>query len=183
MKRLILFLFMTSIAALGIAQTATSPTDATDTTAVFYISPMLGFYTSNGTVAQRLTPNIEFGLQWDVISLGIDIGKVNMGQKSGRDTTTYFEIRPNLNVFQQGKFTNTLTIGIGYIPHAKENIMMEFTTGMQFTPNPRYSYNLFFGTYYFSGVESASSQNFFGVSGMYYFLRDKAKKQKGLFNK
>lgn len=181
MNKIIFTFLMTAIAARGFAQTATSPTNATDSTAVFYISPMLGFYTGSGTAAQRVTPNIEFGLQWDVISLGFDIGKVNMGQKSGQDTTTYFEIRPNLNVFQQGKFTNTLTIGIGYIPHAEENIMMEFTTGIQFTPNPRTSYNLFFGTYYFSGENSASNQNFFGVSGMYYFVRDR--KKKGLFNK
>jgi hypothetical protein len=181
MNKIISTLLLAAIATLGFAQTATSPTNATDSTAVFYISPMLGFYTGNGTFAQRFTPDIEFGLQWDVFSLGFDIGKVNMAQKGGRDTTTYFELRPNLNVFQQGKFTNTLTIGLGYVPNAEENVMTEFTTGMEYTPNARVSYNLFFGTYYFSGVHSASSQNFFGVSGMYYFLRNK--KKKGLFNK
>jgi hypothetical protein len=183
MKKTIFTLFMTAITVLAFAQTATSPTNATDSTAVFYISPMFGFYTGSGTAAQRFTPNLEFGWQWDVISLGLDIGKVNMGQKSGRDTTTYLEIRPNLNVFQQGKFTNTLTIGVGYVLNAKENIMVESTAGIQFTPNPRYSYNLFLGTYYFSGVESSTSQTFFGVSGMYYFLRNPNKKKKGLFNK
>jgi hypothetical protein len=181
MKKIILTVLITGFSTFCFAQTSTSPTNATDSTAVFYISPMFGFYTSNGTAAQRFTPNIEFGLQWDVISVGFDIGKVNMAQKSGKDTTTYLEIRPNLNVFQQGKFSNTLTIGLGFVPNAKENIMMEFTTGIQFTPNPRFSYNLFFGQYYFSGVESASSQNFFGFSGMYYFTKDS--KKKGFFSK
>jgi hypothetical protein len=181
MRLFTLTLLLTGFTLFCTAQTTTSPTDATDSSFVFYISPMYGLYTSSGTLAQRSTPEIEFGLQWDVFSLGFDIGKINLGQSGGRDTTTYFEIRPNLNVFQQGKFTNTLTIGLGFIPHAKENIMTEFTTGIEYTPNPRFSYNLFFGTYYFSGVHAASNQNFFGLSAMYYFLRDK--KKKGLFNR
>jgi hypothetical protein len=183
MKKLTLTILLTGIALCAFAQTSTSPTDATDSSFVFYISPMGGFYTSPGTFKKRLTPDLEFGLQWDVFSLGVDVGKVNLGQNGGRDSTTYFELRPNLNVFQQGKFTNTLTIGLGFVPHAKENIMTEFTTGIEYTPNPRFSYNLFFGTYYFSGVHSASSVNFFGLSAMYYFIRDKKKKKKGLFNK
>jgi hypothetical protein len=151
-----------------------------DTAAVFYIAPSYGFYTNSGTLALRSSPNIEIGLQWNVISLGLDIGKTHLDQKAGRDTTTYFQIRPNLNVFQQGKFTSTLTFGIGYVPNARENILIENTTGIQYSPNPKWSYNLFFGTYYFSGVESARNQSFIGFSMMYYFL---PKKKKGLFNK
>jgi hypothetical protein len=151
-----------------------------DSTAVFYISPMYGFYTNSGTTAMRSSPNIEVGLQWNSISVGLDVGKVHLGQKSGRDTTTYFEIRPNLNVFQQGKFTNTITFGVGYIPNAHENILLETSAGIQYSPSAKLSFNIFFGTYYFSGVESARNQNFFGVSGMYYFL---PKKKKGLFNR
>lgn len=147
---------------------------------VFYVSPMVGLYTGSGTLAQRTTSDIEIGMQWDVFSLGLDIGKNHLGQESGKDTTTYFEIRPNLNVFQQGKFTNTLTIGLGYIVGAKQNILTEFTTGIEYTPNQRFSYNVFFGTYYYSGRYSSSQNNFFGLSAMYYF---KSKKSKSLFTK
>ena len=82
-------------------------------------------------------------------------------------------------MFQQGKFTNTLAIGLGYVFGAKQNILTEFTSGIEYTPNARYSYNLYFGTYYFSGVTSASSQNFLGLSAMYFF---KPSKKKGLLN-
>jgi hypothetical protein len=176
MKKNILTIVMLVIGGFCFAQNSVF----NDSTAVFYISPMYGFYTNSGTTALRSSPNIEFGLQWNSISLGLDIGKVHLAQKAGRDTTTYFEIRPNLNVFQQGKFTNTLTLGAGYIPNAKENVMLETSAGIQYSPSAKWSYNVFFGTYYFSGVESARNQTFFGFSGMYYFL---PKKKKGIFNK
>ena len=149
-------------------------------TGIFYISPMFALYTGIGTLEERFTPDIEIGKQWDVFSLGIDIGKIHVGQKSGKDTTSYVEIRPSLNVFQQGKFSNTLTIGIGNVFNAAANILTEFTTGIEYTPNKRYSYNVFFGTYYFSGKEFSSSQNFFGFSMMYFFTRHQT--SKGLFN-
>jgi hypothetical protein len=147
----------------------------------FYISPMYGLYTGSGTFLQRSTVAIELGKQWDVFSLGLDIGKNNLGQRNGRDTSTYFEIRPNLNVFQQNKFTNTLTIGFGYIMNAKVNLITEFTTGIEYSPNKRFSYNVFFGTYYYSGRDASYSLNFLGVSMMYYFTNRHS--STGMFNK
>ena len=140
---------------------------------------MPAFYTSAGTAAQRASFNIEVGKHWEVFSVGLDIGKINLASKSGIDTTWFAKVRPNLSVFQQGKFTNTLAIGLGYVFGAKQNILTEFTSGIEYTPNPTYSYNLYFGTYYFSGVTSASSQNFIGLSAMYFF---KPSKKKGLLN-
>ncbi len=71
-----------------------------------------------GTVAEKANLSFEIGRQWTVFSMGLDIGKTSLGKVKDRDTTVYIEIRPNLNVFQQGRFTNTLTIGIGYIFHS-----------------------------------------------------------------
>ncbi len=166
MKKTILILLFIATGIAGKSQT--------------YISLMPGFYTGQGTVAQRTTFDMEIGRQWDVFSLGLDFGKTNLTKQVGKDTTFYAEIRPNLNVFQQGKFTNTLTIGLGYVFGAKENVLTEFTTGIEYTPGTTFSYNVYFGTYYFSGEYSASSQNFFGVSAMYYF---KQSKKRGLLNK
>ena len=58
--------------------------------------------------------------------------------------------------------------------------MFEFTSGIEFTQKKTWSYNLFFGTYYFSGETSSSSRNLFGFSIMYYFNEIHIK---GLFNK
>jgi hypothetical protein len=141
----------------------------------FYVSAMPAFYTRAGNTAERFTFAVEVGKQWDVFSLGIDIGKTKLTRQYGRDTTWYVELRSNLNVFQTGKFTNTLFLGLGYVPRAQENIMMEATTGIEYAINPQYHYNVFFGAYYFSGKSSASTSNFFGMSLVRY-LRKKNKK-------
>jgi hypothetical protein len=172
--RKIIFIFLVLISFTSRAQTKDTLQGEN------YISPMIGLFTGSGTIAQRTTIDIEFGRQWDVFSLGLDIGKNHIEKVSGSDTNWYVEIRPSLNVFQQGRFTNTLTIGLGYIFNAQQNILTEFTTGIEYTPSKTWSYNAFFGTYFYSGTNSSGSQNFLGFSVMYYF---KESHKKGLFNR
>ena len=104
-----------------------------------------------------------------MFSLGLDVGKTSLGKVIGRDTTAYIEIRPNLNIFQQGKFTNTFTAGIGYIFNTRQNLMTELTSGIEYSLNSQYHFNILFGQYYYSGKTDASSVTFFGVSVMRYF--------------
>ena len=91
----------------------------------------------------------------------------------------YFELRPNLNVFQQGKFTNTLTLGIGYIFNAQQSMMTELTSGIEYAYNSKWHFNITFGQYYYSGKYITSNTTFFGFSLMYYF---KNNIQKALIN-
>jgi len=141
--------------------------------AQFYVSAMPAFYTSAGNIGDRLTMDIEFGKQWDVFSLGVELGKTNFSKHENVDTTLYTEIHANLNVFQQGKFTNTITIGSGYIFNAMENIMFEATTGIEYSISNQLHANVFFGTYYFSGKSTASNNNFFGISLVHFFQKKK----------
>jgi len=133
-----------------------------------YISLAPSLTNSAGTLAEKANFAVEVGRQWDVFSLGLDIGKTNMAPVNGRDTTAYLELRPNLNIFQQGKFTNTFTAGIGFIFNAKENLMTELTSGIEYAYSPTIHFNVFFGQYYYSGRVSASNVTFFGFSGMLY---------------
>jgi hypothetical protein len=150
-----------------------------------YIAIQPSFYsTLNGGVlrsspSQRTTFDIEIGRQWDVISLGLDIGKTTL-QKQGSyyDSSTpvgkwYLEIKPNLNVFKQGKFTSTLTIGFGYVFNSNQPMMNEFTTGVEYDANPSWCYNVNFGTYYFTGNGISTNQSFFGFSIVYLFKNKK----------
>ena len=138
--------------------------------AQYYISIMPATYTGTGGLKERLTADIEIGKQWgDDFSMGIDYGRTNLTNKN--DTTSYLEWRPNLNVFHQGRFTNTLTIGVGYIFNAKQNFLTECTTGIEYSINKHYHYNLYFGTYYFTGETYSSNQNFLGMSIIYYFVK------------
>ena len=150
-----------------------------------YISITPAFYTTGtggGSVpqtstGQRTTIGIEIGKQWDVISLGIDLGKTTLEKNAGNGDINgviptgkwYIKLRPNLNVFQQGKFTNTLTIGIGYVFGSKQRMLNEFTTGIEYDPNPNFAYNINYGTYYFTGKGVSSNQVFFGFSIMYFY--------------
>jgi hypothetical protein len=134
-----------------------------------YISLVPTLTNSPGKLAEKANLSIEAGKQWDCFSLGIDIGKSTLGKVTGRDTSVYLEARPNLNVFQQGKFTNTVTIGIGFIINAHENFMTELTSGIEYACTPLIHFNIYFGQYYYSGKESASSTTFFGLSVMKFF--------------
>jgi len=134
-----------------------------------YISFIPSLTNSPGTIAGKSNLSLEIGRQWDVFRLGADIGKTSLGKMDGRDTSLYLEVRPNLNIFQAGKFTNTLTPGIGFIFNSKENLVTELTSGIEYSYSPYLHFNIIFGTYYYSGLVSASNVTFFGLSLAYYF--------------
>ncbi len=161
MKYLIVFSTLLSVNSFCLAQT--------------YISLVPSLTNSAGTIAEKANLSIEVGKQWDVFSLGIDVGKTTFGKISGRDTSVYLEIRPNLNVFQQGKFTSTFTPGIGYVFNAKENLVTEVTYGIEYALNDLIHFNVYSGQYFYSGKESASSVSFFGLSVIKYFSPSKGK--------
>ena len=166
MKKTILIL----IAIIGISQLK----------AQTYISYAHGLTNTAGTLAEKSNVSIEVGKQWDVFSLGLDLGKTTLSKMSGKDTSTYIEIRPNLNIFQQGKWTNTFTAGIGYIFGAQENLLTELTSGIEYSASETVHINVQFGQYYYSGLHAADNSTFLGASVMYYL---KPSKKKALINK
>ena len=138
--------------------------------AQYYISFAPALTNTAGTIAEKSNVALEIGKQWNVFSLGVDIGKTSLSRVTGRDTTTYFEIRPNLNIFQQGRFTNTFTAGIGYIAGAKDNLITELTSGIEYSWTDQIHVNANFGQYFYSGRYDAFNVTYFGLSFMYYFV-------------
>jgi len=161
MKHLLIIFLCTAISIRCAAQT--------------YIAICPSLVNTPGTVAGKTNIALEVGRQMGVFSVGADIGKTHFASQPGRDTTIYLEVRPNLNIFEHGKFTNTLTMGIGGVFNAKENFMTELTTGMEYEMNDHYHFNANFGQYYFSGRETLTSYTFFGFSVMHYFGRTNKK--------
>jgi hypothetical protein len=139
-----------------------------------YISVAPCLTNDAGTFWGKSNFAIEVGRQWDVFSLGLDVGKTSLGKVTGRDTTAYLELRPNLNIFQQGKFTNTFTAGIGYIFNSQQNLMTELTSGIEYAFSDQLHFNVYFGQYYYSGKTAASNVTFFGASVMLYFSPSKS---------
>lgn len=144
------------------------------TDAQTYISLAPSISNQAGTFGEKMNLDLEVGRQWDVFSMGLVVGKTSL-EMSGWDTTTFFELRPNLNVFQQGKFTNTFTAGIGYILNAKESLLTELTSGIEYAYSPQIHFNVYFGQYYYSGKYSDSNSTFFGFSCMFYFSPNNSK--------
>lgn len=145
-----------------------------------YVSFVPSLTNTAGTIKDKANLSLEAGRQWDVFSLGVDVGKTTLSKQVGKDTSTYFEVRPNLNIFQQGKWTNTITTGVGFVMNAEENFLVEFTSGIEYSYSKTIHINVYYGQYYYSGVNSASSVSFFGISIMRYFLPAKTK---GILNK
>src|ERR1700760_1445889 len=110
-----------------------------------YISLAPSISNNAGTFGQKANFAFELGRQWDVFSLGIDYGRINLAKVQGKDTANYLELRPNLNIFQQGRFTNTFTAGIGYIFNSQQSLMTELTSGIEYTCNDHIHINVYFG--------------------------------------
>jgi hypothetical protein len=119
-----------------------------------------------GNIKNKANVYFEIGRQWKEFSIGLDLGKTNLNKL---DSNNYIEFKPNLNVFKQGKFSNTLTIGTGYIFKAKLNILYEITTGIEYDYSKKIHFNFYLGQYYFSGLYQKNDEIFFGTSIMLYY--------------
>jgi hypothetical protein len=134
-----------------------------------YVSLAPSLSNNAGSFGEKANFAFEVGRQWDVFSLGIDYGRINLAKVSGKDTVNYLELRPNLNIFQQGRWTNTFTAGIGYIFNSQQPLMTELTSGIEYTCNDQFHVNVYFGQYYYSGRTAASTETFFGISAVWFF--------------
>ena len=149
---------------------AQAQSDTAKTRPLTYVEVYYSLTNTAGTFAGKSNLSVEIGKQWDVFSLGFDLGKTTLDPVTGRDTSIYIEVRPNLNIFQQGRFTNTLTVGVGYVFSANNNFLTELTSGIEYTANDHLHLNANFGQFYYSGRYTATNATFFGLSASYYFL-------------
>jgi hypothetical protein len=134
-----------------------------------YVSLAPALTNTAGTAADKANLALEVGRQWDVFSLGLAFGKTTLSPVSHRDTSKYIELRPNLNIFQVGKFTNTFTPGIGYVFNAREDLVTEVTYGIEYSLSDQLHVNAYFGQFFYSGKETASNVSFFGISAAWFF--------------
>lgn len=128
-----------------------------------YIEFSLNNLSTTGPILKNISPTVEIGKQWDVFSLGFVIGTIQ--------GNPFIEARPNLNVFQQGKFTNTLTPGIGIRYNSVQPILMEFTSGIEYSYSKSIHYNINFGQWFFNGKNQSSNSVFIGFSFTKFFLK------------
>lgn len=128
-----------------------------------YIQVYQDFLNTTGSPYEKITYSLEYGKQWDVYSLGFNVGKIN--------NFAFTEVKSNLNVFQQGKFTNTLTFGLGYIVNSNTNLLTEISSGIEYSYSNKTHFNIQFGQYYFSGSSDSNNTTFFGISTIYFLKK------------
>jgi hypothetical protein len=182
MKKLLFIVFLLFVTITNAQNTDAKP--------VTYISFAPCITNEVGPIETKFSPTIEVGRQFqDIFTLGFAVGKTNLkpsrvyGVTSQNDTIVspssyYVELRPNLNVFQVGKFTNTITPGIGYVFGPGKSIMLESTMGIEYEYTEKIHFNIFFGSYYYSSLSSDPNNNithysptFFGFSVVKFFRK------------
>lgn len=162
MRKILLIIFLFT--------TFTSNSQISDTIySVAYVSFAPCITSEIGPVQNKFSPTLEIGKQFDgILTLGLSIGKTNCSNKAIDDI--YLEFRPNLNIFQLGRFSNTITPGVGYVFGPNTALMLECTAGIEYTCNEKTHINVFFGNYYYSSfstdvnVTQHYSPTFFGFS-------------------
>ncbi|MFN8280163.1 MAG: hypothetical protein U0V49_07755 [Saprospiraceae bacterium] len=143
---------------------------SSDRSSIWYCSIAPSITNNPGSPGAKFSPDIEIGKQWqDVFTMALDIGRTNCEKVRSRDTAWYLEFRPNLNIFQVGKFVNTFTPGLGVVLNASQYLMLEFTSGIEYCMNPKIHFNIYFGQYYYSGQTANSSVAFVGISVARFF--------------
>jgi hypothetical protein len=132
----------------------------------FYLSVSPCYYNGTGSRSQKLSGTVEVGRTFDVLNLGLDYGRTNFAasDKEVGDTSKFVELRPTLTVFQKGNFSSGLTIGIGHVFNAEQNLLTEFSYSIGYNITPNFMIGLFQGNYWFDGKYSASKWEYTGLS-------------------
>ena len=157
-KLLILFLLVNYY---GFSQTDNLKT-------IQYIEIYQNFINTSGSLNNKLNYSLEYGIQYDVFSVGINLGRSSIFTENREKMLFYYEVKTNLNVFQQGKFTNTVTIGIGDLMSSDINLLTEVSSGMEYSYSDKIHFNINFGQYFYSGNINSFNVTFLGISSTYY---------------
>jgi len=126
---------------------------------------------TTGGFGKRLSPAIEFGRTYGIFDIGLTIGTLN-SLSPGQDTSGYIELRPTINVFSKGRFSEALCLGIGYIPKAKDGFMTEICNSINFDISETVAVAILQGYYFFDGENSNRTGQYVGLNLTYNFLRD-----------
>jgi hypothetical protein len=152
----------------------------------YYISGNMNvFVNTKGSIAQRISPSIEFGRTYGIFDIGLATGRLN-SLKGSSDTSTYLEFRPTINIFSKGRFAESLCLGAGYIFGAKQGLMTEICNGINFNISEYLAIAVLQGYIFIDGSNSNRSTQYMGINVTYNFLKphsvNKQRKRAALIN-
>jgi hypothetical protein len=136
----------------------------------FYISALADVYVNTrGGVAKRFAPGVEFGRTYGIFDIGLATGRTS---SLGIDTAQYIELRPTINIFSAGRFSEGLCLGAGYIFGAKQALMTEICNSINFNITTKVAIAITQGYVFFDGTNNNKSAQFMGLSFTYNFLKN-----------
>gem|GEM_PF-1196868 len=150
-----------------------SPEDSTRSVfnfkaAPWYVRAMpFSIYTGAGKPKDRISQSIEIGKTFNVIDLGIAVGRNSLRP----DSTLFVEGRVTMDVANYGVFANEMTIGAGRVFDQQGSLMLELTYSIIAQIAPRFGIGLTTGYYDFSNEIYDASKTFYGVYLRYGLLR------------
>lgn len=154
----------------------------------FYTSATLSVYTNTaGSFNQKVFPTLEFGKTYGIFDIGLATGRLNLVKSgSGIDSLWYSEIRPTINVFSKGRFSESLTLGAGIVYNAKQNFITEVTNCINFSPDDYFTLAVCQGNYFYDGRYSTSRAQVISLAVTYNFIKKDSKndhkRKKSLLN-
>lgn len=128
------------------------------------------FVNSKGGIAKRFAPAIEFGRTYGIFDIGIATGRLS-SLNTTRDSSIYAEVRPTINVFSKGRFSEGLCLGAGYVFGAKESLMTEICNSINFNISESVAVAVVQGYIFFDGTEGGRGTQFMGINFTYNFLK------------
>ncbi len=137
--------------------------------APFYarLSP-LAVYTGPGKYVDRLSQNIEIGKSFDIIDLGVSVGRNSFRP----DSTLFLEGKVTMDVGNIDIFASEMTIGGGRVFDKKGSLMLELTYNIFVQVAKHWGVGVTTGYYDFSNEYYGNSKTFFGLLLRYGIQRN-----------
>ncbi len=137
-----------------------------------------------GGFAKRFSPSIEFGRTYGIFDIGLATGRLNMN--AGGDTSQFIEIRPTINIFSKGRFSEALCLGGGYIFSAQQGLLTEICNSINFNVSETIAIAVAQGYYFMDGTASNRTAQYMGVNLTYNLLKknsvNKKRKRAAIIN-
>ena len=129
-------------------------------------SPLM-IYTGAGVPKDRIAQSIEIGKSFNVLDLGIALGRNSLRP----DSTLFLEGRLTMDVANYGVFANEMAIGAGRVFDQSGSLILELTYNIIAQVAPKIGIGLTTGYYDFSSETSDHSNMFYGFFMRYGLTR------------
>ncbi|MDN3550233.1 hypothetical protein [Mucilaginibacter aquaedulcis] len=126
------------------------------------------YVNTKGAVGDRFSPVAEFGRAYGIFEIGVAGGRL---KTTGRDTVSFLEMRPTINVFSKGRFAESLCLGAGYVFGAKQALMTEICNSINLNVSENVQVSISQGYCFYDGRNSSRTGQYMGLGLAYNFLK------------